>query len=262
MSNHTHFLKKQRTRVSVVCNANDTVQVLPNLYQNDRSKLQVQLENISIPHIWYNIATDASITFVDSTATSHTFTIAAGNYDINTFLTELTNIMTALDVGPVYTFSLSGITFTWSITNGASNFQLTFPTELARRLGTSGSSGPTLVLTSARFSFSPQMLYLYSSLSSTGQGTSYTNLNQSETQFFTGGTTVTENTNYIFSLPITSLPGEMENIYLGDVGVTYFLLSGNQSLKIMITDEFNQVLDVSPQKVQLTFIYSVLSDLC
>lgn len=254
-------MKKQRTRVSICCNADDTVQILPNLYQNDRAKLQVQLENISIPHIWYNIAKDTIITFVDSTNTDHTFTVLAGNYDINSFLTNITSVMTALDVGTVYTFSISSNTFTWTITNNniLKNFQITFPTELARRLGSSGTTGPQSTLISQRFSFSPQMLYLYTSLSSIGQGTSYTNLTASESQFFTGGTTVTENTNYIFSLPITSLPGEMENIYLGDVGITFFLLSGNQSIKILISDEFNQILDVSPQKVQLTFVYSVLS---
>lgn len=244
-----------RTRVSVACNAIDTIKVLPNIKAE-----KIQFESISIPHIWYNVATDVSITFNDSLGANHNIVIIAGSWSLSDFLNELRNQMNTLDSGlATYFYTISSLRYTWEIhSNGLLTlFTLEFPATLARRLGTLGNPGdPDSVLNSGRFNFSPQKIIIYASISHSGQGTSYSNFEESFAAFFTSGSTTTSPTNFIVGFPIVSLPGEMENIYLGDVGCCYSIATGKQQLDFRMVDEFGQILDVSPQKVQVDLIYS------
>lgn len=245
-----------RTRVSVSCNAVDTIKVLPNIKAE-----KIQFESISIPHIWYNVPNNTIVVFVDSLGASHNIVFIGGSYSLSDFLSALRTQMNTLDTGgATYNFSISALRFTWDISSSGllTTFTLSFPATLGRRLGTIGNSGsPSAILTSERFNFSPQKIIIYSSISHSGQGTSYTNYEESFNAFFSGGSTTTSNTNYIVSFPIVSLAGEMENIYLGDIGCCYSIATGKQQIDLRITDEFGQVLDVSPQKVQVDLIYSM-----
>lgn len=88
-----------------------------------------EISNIEIPHTFYNITSNNNtIRWQDNTPTNNTSTIPAGNYTIDTLLTEIGTQMTAdTSDGLTYTATKNDTTKRITITNsGPSNFNLTW----------------------------------------------------------------------------------------------------------------------------------------
>jgi hypothetical protein len=249
----------QKSRIILqLSSSTQTINILPNLQYK-----KVQIEQLSIPHIWYNLQ-NSTVKFYDSTNTLHNISITKSSPDIVTFLTSLIANMNSTETGgKTYAYTVDYTRYTITISSTGSEFGLLFEKSLALRLGLTTQSavntayygfdyGSGNILTSGRINFTTQQIFINFSINVMGSGTSYDNLSTP----LSDPVINTIQSAYMFNFPVRSLPGEVETLYLGDYSITYQLSSGQQSLIIRVTDEYGNLIDVSPQSMYVTLIYS------
>jgi hypothetical protein len=231
-----------------------------NLIDNMRYT-SVQVESISIPHIWYYLPKDTVVTFVDSLGATHTFTLAKGSPNITEILTFIIGRLNALETGAnVYAYTINNTTLTWTISSTL-NWAINFTAVPAQHLGLTvttpyGGWGlpPATAnsLTSSRFFMTSQQVVINAGIGAKGQSISYDNLSQEKSNPIS---TLTPS-NYLVSWPIVTSFGQVETYYLGDFGLIFDLASGYQTLNFRITDEFGNLLDFSPQRAYVNLVYT------
>lgn len=251
--------KGQKSRVLFqLSSSKQTIDIIPNLEYT-----HVQIEELAIPHIWLpNLA--GSFIFTDSLGIVSTVPFPATNPDILTSLINLVNLFNSLDTGgATYSYFLNTITFTFQIVTNSTDFGFVVTKNSGQRLGLTTPSithpgyygkdfGSGNTLQSLKFNFATMQLLIDFSIRIIGQGTSFDNL----TKELSSPALNTQRSNYLVCFPVNSSPGCIENYYLGDWGIVYDLSQGFQSLTITITDEYGNPIDVSPQYMYLTLVYS------
>lgn len=248
----------QKSRVILqLSSADQKINIRPNLQYK-----RVQVEQLSIPHIWYPIPS-GTIIFHDSLNVSHTINIPNSASDVITFMNDIKSQLNGLDTGgATYTYAINTSYYTISISSSAAQFGFVASRNLALKLGLSTLSivnpgfygsdfGSGSTITTGRINFTTQQIFINFSISVVGQGTSFDNLSQPQSSPLND----TNNSSYMFNFPVSSMPGEIETMYLGDYSITYSLTQGQQSLHIRVTDEYGNLIDVRPQSMYITLIY-------